>query len=77
MVGDANDENRFSHKLLLIQKVRSYVNSSANNSSTNTKLSKTLLHIAEHSRGFLGKILGPLLKTGLLLIALKPLAKTV
>ena len=48
----------------------------ANNSSPNIKLSKTQLH---ESGGFLGRLLGPLLKTRLPLIGnvLKPLAKSV
>ena len=51
----------------------------ANNSSASIKLSKTQLHKIWQSRGFLGGILGPLLKTGLTLMknVLKPLAKSV
>ena len=51
----------------------------ANNSSANIKLSKTQLHKIGQSGGFLGRPLGPLLKTGLPLIGnvLKPLAKSV
>ena len=43
------------------------------------KLSKTHLHKIGQSRGFLGRLLGPLLKTGVPLIGnvLKPLAKSV
>ena len=50
-----------------------------NGSSANTKLSKTQLHKIGQSGGFLGRLLGPLLKTGLPLIGnvLKPLAKSV
>ena len=50
-----------------------------NGSSANTKLSKTQLHKIGQSKGVLGRLLGPLLKTGLPLIgnALKPLAKSV
>ena len=42
------------------------------------KLSKTQLHKIGQSGGFLSRLLGPLLKTGLLLIGnlLKPLAKS-
>ena len=49
----------------------------ANNSSANIKLSKTQLHKIGHSGGFLSRLLGPLLKTGLPLIGnvLKTLAK--
>ena len=51
----------------------------ANNSSANIKLSKTQLYKIGQSGGFLGRLLGPLLKTGLPLIGnvLKPLTKTV
>ena len=50
-----------------------------NNSSANTKLSKTQLHKIGQSGGFLGILLGPLLKTGLPLMEdiLKPLSKIV
>ena len=52
---------------------------SANNSSANIELSKTQLHKIGQSGGFLGRLLGPLLKTGFPLIRnlLKPLAKSV
>ena len=51
----------------------------SNGSSNNIKLSKTQLHKIGQSGGFLGRLLGPLLKTGLPLIGnvLKPLAKSV
>ena len=42
-----------------------------NNSSANMKLSKTQLHKIGQSGGFLGKPLGPPLKTGLLLMKKK------
>ena len=50
-----------------------------NGSLTNIKLSKTQLHKIVQSGGFLGRLLGPLLKTGLPLVGnvLKPLAKSV
>ena len=50
-----------------------------NNSRANIKLSKTQLHKIGQSGGFLGRALGPLLKTGLPLIrnVLKPLARSV
>ena len=49
------------------------------NSSANIKVSKTQLHKIRQSGGYLGRILGPLLKTGLPLMknVLKPLAKSV
>ena len=50
-----------------------------NNTSTNIKLSKAQINRIIQSGGFLGKLLGPLLKTGLPLIknVIKPLAKSV
>ena len=50
-----------------------------NGSLTNIKLSKTQLHKIVQSGGFLGRLLGPLLKTVLPLVGnvLKPLAKSV
>ena len=50
-----------------------------NDSSANIKLSKTHLYKIGQSGGFLGRLLGPLLKTGLPLIGnvLKPLVKSV
>ena len=47
--------------------------------SANLKLSKSHLHKIGQSGGFLGRLLGPLLKTGLPLMknVLKPLAKSV
>ena len=51
----------------------------ANNSSANTKLSKTQLHKIGQSGGLLVRLLGPLLKIRLPLMknVLKPLAKSV
>ena len=51
----------------------------ANHLSTDIKLSKTQLSKMIQSGGFLGRLLGPLLKTGLPLIknVIKPLAKSV
>ena len=51
----------------------------SNSSSANTKLSKTQLHKKGQSRGFLGRLLRPVLKTGLSLIknVLKSLGKSV
>ena len=50
-----------------------------NNSSANIRLSKTQLHKIGQSGGFLDRLLGPLLKTGLSLIknVLKPLSKSI
>ena len=51
----------------------------ANKSSTDIKLSKNQTSKMIQSGGFLGRLLGPLLKTGLPLIknVIKPLAKSV
>ena len=79
VVGNSNEENNFPHKLLLTNTQVSKLHKAfANNSSTNIKLSKTQLHKIGQS-GFLGRLLGPFLKTGLPLIrtVLKPLAKSI
>ena len=80
VVGHSNDENNFPHKLLLTNtQVSSLRKAFANGSSANIKLSKTQLHKIGQSGGFLGRLLGPLLKTGLPLMenVLKPLAKSI
>ena len=79
MIGDSNDESNFPHKLLLTDgEVSSLRKAFANHSSTDIKFSKTQLLKMIQSRRFLGKLLGPLLKTGLSLIksVVKPLAKS-
>ena len=69
VVGDSNDENNFLHKLLLTNtQVSKLRKAFANNSSANLKLSKTHLQKIGKSGQFLGRLLGPLLKTGLPLI---------
>ena len=76
MVGD--DETDFPHKLLLTSRqVENLRNTFANKSSTDIKLSKTHLSKIIQAGGFLRRLLGPLLKTGLTLIknVTKPLAK--
>ena len=78
MVGD--DETNFPYKLLLTNtQVTNLRKAFANHSSTDIKLSKTQLSKTIQSGGFLGRLLGPLLKTGLPLIknVIKPLAKSV
>ena len=80
IIGDSNDENNFPHKLFLSNTQVSRLRKAfANNSSANVKLSKTQLHKIGQSGGFLGRLLGPLLKPGLPLIGnvLKPLAKSI
>ena len=80
VVWDSNGENNFLHKLLLNNtQVSKLCKAFADGSSTNIKLSKTQFHRVGQSGGFLGRLLGQLLKTGLPLIGtvLKPLAKSV
>ena len=77
VVGDSNNENNFPHKLLWTNtQVSRLCKAFANNSSANIRLSKTQLG---QSGGFLIRLLGPLLKTGLPLMknVIKPLAKSV
>ena len=77
MIG--GDETNFPHKLLLTNRqVSNLCKAFANYLSTDIKLSKTHLSKMIQS-GFLGRLLGLLLKTGLPLIknVIKPLAKSV
>ena len=73
IVGDFNDKSNFLHNLLLRNTQVSYT------TFTNNSSAKTQLHKIVQSRGILGRLLGPLLKTVLPLMGnlLKPLAKTV
>ena len=61
---DSNDENNFWPKLLLIHEFQSFIE---------------LLQKIEQSKGILGRLLEPVLKTGLPLVAevLKRLAKSI
>ena len=80
MIGDSNDKDNFPHELLLKDRqVSSIRKAFANNSLVDIKFSKTQLSKMIQSGGLLGKLLGPLLKTGLPLIknVIKPLAKSV
>ena len=78
MICDSNDKGNFPHELLLTDRQVSSVRKAfSNNSSVDIKFSKTQLSKMIQSGGFLGKLLGPLLKTGLPLIknVITPLAK--
>ena len=80
MISNSNDNTNFPHELLLTNRqVANIRKAFANHSSIDIKLSKTQLSKMIQSGGFLGKLLGPLLKTGLPLIksVIKPLAKSV
>ena len=78
MIGDSDDKINFPHELLLTNRqVANLCKAFANNSSTDIKLSKTHFSKMIQSGGFLGRILGPLQKTGLPLLknVIMPLAK--
>ena len=77
MIGDSNDKANFRHELLLTDRqVSSPRKAFANNTSADVKFSKTQLSKMIQSGGFLNKLLGPLLKTGLPLIksVIKPIS---
>ena len=65
MIGNSNDKTNFPHELLLTNR---QVTNFANYLSTDIKLSRAQLTKMIQSGGFLGKLLGPSLKTGLPLI---------
>ena len=80
MVGNSNDNTNFPNELLLTNRqVANIRKAFAKNTSIDIKLSKIQLSNMIQSGGFLGKLLGPLLKTGLPLMksVIKPLAKSV
>ena len=75
-----DDKTNFPQKLLLANgKVSNLRQAFADKSSTDIKLSKTQISKMIQSGGFLGRLLGPLLKAGLPLIknVIEPLAKSV
>ena len=78
MIGD--NETNFPHQLWLTNRqVANIRKAFANNSSIDIKLSKTQLSKMIQSEESLGRLLGPLLKTGLPLLknVIKPLGKSV
>ena len=78
VIGD--DETNFLHKLLLTNRqIANLCKAFANYLSTDIKLSKTQISKMIQSGGFLGRLLGPLLKTGLPLMknVIKQLAKSI
>ena len=80
MIGNSDDETNFPHKLLLTNRqVKTICKAFANHTSTDIKLSKTQLSNMIQLGGFLGRLLGPLLRTGLPLMksVTLPLAKSV
>ena len=80
MIGDSDDKINVPHELLLTSRqVKNLRKAFANKSSTDIKLSKTQISKMIQSGGFLGRLLGLLLKTGLPLLknVIKPLTKSV
>ena len=80
MIGDSDDKINVPHELLLTSRqVKNLRKAFANKSSTDIKLSKTQISNMIQSGGFLGRLLGLLLKTGLPLLknVIKPLTKSV
>ena len=80
MIGNSGDNTNFPHELLLAHRqVANIRKAFANNLSTDIKFSKAQLSKMIQSGGFLGKLLGPLRRTGLRLMksVIKPLAKSV
>ena len=79
MIADSDDKINFPHELLLTNRQVSNLGKVfTDKSSTDIKLSKTQISKMIQSGGFLGRLLGPLLKTGLPLIknVIKPLTKS-
>ena len=81
MIANSDDKINFPHKLLLTNsQAANLCKALTNNSSCfDIKLSKTQLSKTIQSGGFLGRILGPLLKTGLTLMknVIKTISKSV
>ena len=80
VIGNADDETNFPHKLLLTDwQVAKLHKAFANGSPTDIMPSKTQLSKMIQPGDFFGKLLGPLLKTGLWLIktVIEPLAESV
>ena len=69
IIGNLDDETNFPHKLLPTNRqVANLRKAFANYLSSDVKLSKAQLFKMTESGGFLGRFLGPLLKTGLSLL---------
>ena len=80
MIGNSDDHTNFPHELLLTNRqVANLRKAFAKNALTGIILSKTQLSKMIQSGGFLGRLLGPLLRTELPLMksVIKPLAKSV
>ena len=80
MIDNSDDNTNFPHELLLTNRqVANLCKDFAKHTSTDIKLSKTQLSKMIQSGGFLGRLLAPILRTGLPLMksVIKPLAKSV
>ena len=80
MIGNSDDNTNFPHELLLTNRqVTNLRKAFVENTSTDSTLSKTQLSKMIQSGGIIGRLLGPLLRTGLPLMksVIKPLAKSV
>ena len=80
IIGNSEEETNFPHNLLLTNRqVTTLPKAFVNHTSTYIKLSKAQLSKMIQSVGFLGRLLGPLLRTGLSLMksAIQPLVKSV
>ena len=80
MIGNSGDNTNFPHELLLTNRqVENLRKALVNYLPTNIRLSKTQLSKMMQSGGFLGRLLAPLLRTGLPLMksVIKTLAKNV
>ena len=80
VIGHSDDESNFPHKSLLTNRqVANLRKAFANYLSADIKLLKTQLSKMIQLGGFFGRLLGPLLKTGLALMksVIQPLAKRV
>ena len=80
MIGNSDDKNNFLRELLPTNRQDANLwKIFANNLSTDIRLTKTQLSLMIKSGGFLGRLLGLLLKTELPLMknVIKPLAKSI
>ena len=76
MIGRSDNETNFPYILLLTNRqVANLRKAFAKHTSTNIKLSKAQLSKMMQSGGFLGRLLGPLLRTGLPLMKMQEYIK--
>ena len=79
MIGNSHDETNFPYTLLLTNRKVTTLPKAFDNSTPTNIFSKAQLSNSMQLGGFLGRLLGPLLRTGLPLIksVIQPLAKSV